>query len=89
MAENSFEFEHRDLHWGNILVRECSDTIQEFILDGELHQVESHNVKATIIDFSLSRFVLYTVSISAGVNWSLSRAVFISINNFTLSEVIS
>ena len=65
MAENSFEFEHRDLHWGNILVRECSDAIQEFILDGMSHHVETHNVKATIIDFSLSRFVGITVSISA------------------------
>jgi serine/threonine-protein kinase haspin len=54
VAENCFEFEHRDLHGGNILVRECSEKFQQYILDGQTLKVESQSVCVTIIDFSLS-----------------------------------
>ena len=55
VAEQTFKFEHRDLHWGNILVRDCQEkTI--FFLNGTTSQrfeVETMGVCATIIDFSL------------------------------------
>lgn len=57
VAENKFEFEHRDLHWGNILVAKTLDKFAEYIVDGKIVKVPTHGVKATIIDYTLSRMV--------------------------------
>ncbi|XP_071725467.1 serine/threonine-protein kinase haspin homolog [Rutidosis leptorrhynchoides] len=55
VAEAAFEFEHRDLHWGNILLnRKGSDTLQ-FIVDGKKVHVKTYGLVASIIDFTLSR----------------------------------
>ncbi|KAI3770900.1 hypothetical protein L6452_02048 [Arctium lappa] len=55
VAEAAFEFEHRDLHWGNILLsRKGCETLQ-FILDGKKMHVKTYGVVASIIDFTLSR----------------------------------
>lgn len=54
-AEFELEFEHRDLHWGNVLVKETKEKFVQFIVDGDVYQVETHGVMTTIIDFSLSR----------------------------------
>ncbi|KAK9054836.1 hypothetical protein SSX86_025915 [Deinandra increscens subsp. villosa] len=55
VAEAAFEFEHRDLHWGNILLsRKGSETLQ-FILDGKKMHVKTYKLVASIIDFTLSR----------------------------------
>ena len=56
VAEQTLKFEHRDLHWGNILVRDCQEKTISF-LNGSTSQqrfeVETMGVCATIIDFSL------------------------------------
>jgi serine/threonine-protein kinase haspin len=57
VAENKFEFEHRDLHWGNILVAKTSEKFAEYRVNGEIIKVPTHGVKATIIDYTLSRMV--------------------------------
>eukprot|EP00271_Cylindrocystis_brebissonii_P012813 TRINITY_DN32319_c0_g1_i1.p1 TRINITY_DN32319_c0_g1~~TRINITY_DN32319_c0_g1_i1.p1 ORF type:complete len:837 (+),score=156.81 TRINITY_DN32319_c0_g1_i1:272-2512(+) len=56
-AENSCGFEHRDLHWGNILVatdeedgHDCS-----YRINGEELQISKKGVHVSIIDFTLSR----------------------------------
>ncbi|CAJ1870717.1 unnamed protein product [Sphenostylis stenocarpa] len=55
VAESAFEFEHRDLHWGNILVgRSDSETLQ-FTLDGRKMLVKTYGLIISIIDFTLSR----------------------------------
>ncbi|KAK1421681.1 hypothetical protein QVD17_24211 [Tagetes erecta] len=55
VAEAAFEFEHRDLHWGNILLsRKGSETLL-FILDGKKMHVKTYGLVASIIDFTLSR----------------------------------
>lgn len=58
MAEKALLFEHRDLHWGNILVRESDEKTIPFKHKDECYEVETMGVKATIIDFSLSRMTL-------------------------------
>uniref|UniRef100_A0A1B0F0A5 non-specific serine/threonine protein kinase n=1 Tax=Phlebotomus papatasi TaxID=29031 RepID=A0A1B0F0A5_PHLPP len=51
------EFEHRDLHWGNILISNTDEKEIEFLYNGELIAIPSHGVCVTIIDYTLSRMV--------------------------------
>ncbi|CAB3403272.1 unnamed protein product [Caenorhabditis bovis] len=54
VAETEIEFEHRDLHLGNVLV--CRKQMElRYKLNGSEMSVRSHGVKASIIDFTLSR----------------------------------
>ncbi|KAK4328817.1 hypothetical protein Pmani_000791 [Petrolisthes manimaculis] len=55
VAEQQCEFEHRDLHWGNILVASTCETEFSFNVDGETYTLKTHGLKATVIDFTLSR----------------------------------
>lgn len=48
-------FLRRDLHWGNVLVRTTTAKKGSFLLDGELHSLETKGVLVSIIDYSLSR----------------------------------
>ncbi|KAF3956877.1 hypothetical protein ACB098_03G007000 [Castanea mollissima] len=55
VAEAAYEFEHRDLHWGNILLsRNGSETLQ-FTLEGKHMVVKTFGLLISIIDFTLSR----------------------------------
>ena len=55
VAENALEFEHRDLHWGNVLICRTEDEFVESALLGEKMMVESQGVRVSLIDFTLSR----------------------------------
>jgi len=55
VAEKALEFEHRDLHWGNVLICRTGDEFVESALLGEKKMVESHGVRVSLIDFTLSR----------------------------------
>ncbi|KAI5424627.1 serine/threonine-protein kinase haspin homolog [Lathyrus oleraceus] len=56
VAESAYEFEHRDLHWGNILVSRSDDSATlQFTLDGKNLLVETYGLMISIIDFTLSR----------------------------------
>ena len=63
VAEERLQFEHRDLHWGNVLVREESGrpqggaaaTTLRYQVSGRDFAVKADKVRVTIIDFSLSR----------------------------------
>lgn len=57
VAEKNFQFEHRDLHWGNVLIDKTSAKFVEYCVDGKVIKVPTHGVKATIIDYTLSRMV--------------------------------
>lgn len=57
VAESKYQFEHRDLHWGNILVLPTVEKTLTYYLDGKQIDVPTHGVKATIIDYTLSRIV--------------------------------
>ncbi|KAJ1292094.1 hypothetical protein BS78_02G366000 [Paspalum vaginatum] len=59
VAESACEFEHRDLHWGNILLAQ-DDTPDRnhkmsFILQGKRMHARTFGLNVSIIDFTLSR----------------------------------
>ncbi|EEB17107.1 conserved hypothetical protein [Pediculus humanus corporis] len=56
-AENAFEFEHRDLHWGNILISKTCEKSTTHVLNGVKYEIPTKGVKVSIIDFTLSRVV--------------------------------
>ena len=62
VAETALQFEHRDLHWGNVLVKATNDEYIEYLLDGKSLLVKSYGVKVSIIDFTLSRLFKGTLS---------------------------
>ena len=59
VAENACQFEHRDLHWGNVLVRRSDSSDRGGRLECTMNDVdisvETSGVNVTLIDFTLSR----------------------------------
>ena len=55
VAEAALNFEHRDLHWGNVLVKAAKREHVDYWVAGNRYRVDTHGVEITIIDFSLSR----------------------------------
>ncbi|KAK9377757.1 uncharacterized protein V1513DRAFT_476651 [Lipomyces chichibuensis] len=53
-AEMFVDFEHRDLHWGNIVLHRPED-VKDMMANLSLGDEGSVNVRATIIDYTLSR----------------------------------
>ncbi|XP_024875583.1 uncharacterized protein LOC112456988 isoform X1 [Temnothorax curvispinosus] len=57
IAEKALEFEHRDLHWGNVLVSRTKEPYIYYNLGGREVKFPSKGVKVSIIDFTLSRML--------------------------------
>ncbi|KAI8497802.1 Serine/threonine-protein kinase haspin [Branchiostoma belcheri] len=55
VAEAALQFEHRDLHWGNVLVRKGGEQSSTHHLAGEEVCVDTRGLDVSIIDFTLSR----------------------------------
>ncbi|XP_037573195.1 serine/threonine-protein kinase haspin-like [Dermacentor silvarum] len=55
VAELELEFEHRDLHCDNVLVNTTQQEVIEFVLHGQKIRVRTAGVKASVIDYTLSR----------------------------------
>ncbi|RVW77373.1 Serine/threonine-protein kinase haspin-like [Vitis vinifera] len=55
VAEAAYEFEHRDLHWGNILLSRKDSEMLQFTLEGKNMFVKTFGLSISIIDFTLSR----------------------------------
>ncbi|CAI9736426.1 serine/threonine-protein kinase haspin [Octopus vulgaris] len=55
VAESALKFEHRDLHWGNVLVHPCPDDVVDFSIKGIKMSLPLMGMEASIIDFTLSR----------------------------------
>ena len=64
VAEESLMFEHRDLHWGNVLIKrtECKEI--QYKSCGEDVCIKSAGVFVSIIDFTLSRLTKGTPAVS-------------------------
>ncbi|XP_063987618.1 uncharacterized protein LOC135167889 isoform X2 [Diachasmimorpha longicaudata] len=55
VAEKSLDFEHRDLHWGNILISRTNEKEINYRLNGDDIKFPCQGVRVAIIDFTLSR----------------------------------
>ncbi|KAE8706424.1 putative hydrolase [Hibiscus syriacus] len=55
VAEAAYEFEHRDLHWGNILLSRKDSVTMKFMLEGKQISFRTYGLSVSIIDFTLSR----------------------------------
>lgn len=56
VAENALQFEHRDLHWGNVLISKVNDDkCSTFTLNGRKIVLPTDGVEVSIIDFTMSR----------------------------------
>ena len=55
VAEECMQFEHRDLHWGNVLVKPTEEETVKYCLNGEEFELDTHGVQVNIIDFTMSR----------------------------------
>eukprot|EP00210_Caulerpa_lentillifera_P009420 g8981.t1 len=55
IAEEACQFEHRDLHWGNLLLTRTSQNSISIKLKGQQIECQSGGIKTVLIDFSLSR----------------------------------
>ncbi|XP_019664620.2 serine/threonine-protein kinase haspin [Ailuropoda melanoleuca] len=55
VAEVSLHFEHRDLHWGNVLLKKTSLKELHYTLNGKTSTIPTRGVQVNIIDYTLSR----------------------------------
>uniref|UniRef100_A0A3P9ISS2 Serine/threonine-protein kinase haspin n=1 Tax=Oryzias latipes TaxID=8090 RepID=A0A3P9ISS2_ORYLA len=68
VAEQELHFEHRDLHWGNVLVKTTRQRKGSFLLNGETHHVETNGALVRIIDYSLSRLEIDELTVSCDIS---------------------
>ncbi|XP_061326210.1 serine/threonine-protein kinase haspin [Pezoporus flaviventris] len=55
VAEQELYFEHRDLHWGNVLVKKTNVKKLSYVLNGATHTIPTAGIHVNIIDYTLSR----------------------------------
>ena len=55
LSAQALQFEHRDMHRGNVLVKRTKEEFIYFRLNHKEYYIRSHGVRATIVDFTLSR----------------------------------
>ncbi|XP_058532271.1 serine/threonine-protein kinase haspin [Ochotona princeps] len=55
VAEESLHFEHRDLHWGNVLLKKTNVRELQYTLKGETRAIPTCGLQVNIIDYTLSR----------------------------------
>ncbi|KAJ3086377.1 Serine/threonine-protein kinase haspin [Quaeritorhiza haematococci] len=55
VAEKKLNFEHRDLHWGNVLVAPTKVQVLSYQMGERLVKVQTGGIRVSLIDFTLSR----------------------------------
>nr|XP_020514192.1 serine/threonine-protein kinase haspin [Labrus bergylta] len=68
VAEQELRFEHRDLHWGNVLVKTTKQKTGSFLLNGAVHSLETRGVLVRVIDYSLSRLEIDDLTVSCDIS---------------------
>eukprot|EP00873_Tetraselmis_striata_P040156 jgi/Tetstr1/460420/TSEL_005681.t1 len=57
VAEKACQFEHRDLHWGNILLRRSDQASASCTYNSNALSLDTSGVEVVLIDFTLSRLI--------------------------------
>ena len=60
-AEALYEYEHRDLHMGNIMVRNTQKRTLTFVVNSKQYHVDTDGIRAFIIDNTFARMRIGTV----------------------------
>jgi serine/threonine-protein kinase haspin len=60
VSEEALGFEHRDLHWGNVLLQPATSITTSFRFRGQNIEVQTQGMLVTLIDFTASRLQLLT-----------------------------
>ncbi|XP_028657607.2 uncharacterized protein haspin [Erpetoichthys calabaricus] len=68
VAEQAFCFEHRDLHWGNILVKKTNNVKEEYMLNGTKRNLTTHGYHVNLIDYTLSRLEIDGLTVSCDIS---------------------
>ncbi|XP_033869869.3 uncharacterized protein LOC117408725 [Acipenser ruthenus] len=68
VAEQALCFEHRDLHWGNILVKKTNVKEGKYTINGTTYNVMTNGVHVNIIDYSLSRLEIDGLTVSCDIS---------------------
>uniref|UniRef100_UPI003AACD941 serine/threonine-protein kinase haspin n=1 Tax=Centroberyx gerrardi TaxID=166262 RepID=UPI003AACD941 len=68
VAEQELHFEHRDLHWGNVLVKTTKQKKGSFLLNGTAQSLDTRGVLVRIIDYSLSRLEIDGLTVSCDIS---------------------
>ncbi|XP_044047008.1 uncharacterized protein haspin isoform X2 [Siniperca chuatsi] len=68
VAEQQLCFEHRDLHWGNVLVKTTKQKTGSFVLNGAARSLDTKGVLVRIIDYSLSRLEIDDLTVSCDIS---------------------
>eukprot|EP00096_Caligus_rogercresseyi_P015813 TRINITY_DN828_c2_g1_i1.p1 TRINITY_DN828_c2_g1~~TRINITY_DN828_c2_g1_i1.p1 ORF type:complete len:429 (+),score=159.08 TRINITY_DN828_c2_g1_i1:450-1736(+) len=83
VAEERLSFEHRDLHWGNILIQGTEEESFTYHFDEDTsYVVLSSGVKATIIDFSLSRLSIHDLDVDIFKDLSEDETLFNAVGDY-------
>uniref|UniRef100_A0AAZ3P7L3 non-specific serine/threonine protein kinase n=1 Tax=Oncorhynchus tshawytscha TaxID=74940 RepID=A0AAZ3P7L3_ONCTS len=85
VAEQELCFEHRDLHWGNVLVQSTKEKEGRFLLNGTNHSLETRGVSVRIIDYSLSRLEIgQSTSLPLSLSLSLYPSLYLQFGIYRL-----
>lgn len=57
-AERQFNFEHRDLHISNILIKRTKKPEVEFIIDNQIYKLSTNGYRCFIVDMTFSRLTV-------------------------------
>ncbi|XP_041127658.1 uncharacterized protein LOC121327584 [Polyodon spathula] len=68
VAEQALCFEHRDLHWGNILVKKTNLKEVKYTINGITHNVVTNGVHINIIDYTISRLEIEDLTVSCDIS---------------------
>ncbi|XP_015199436.2 uncharacterized protein haspin isoform X2 [Lepisosteus oculatus] len=68
VAEEALHFEHRDLHWGNVLVKPTKEKEGKYTLNRTPGSFETSGVHVNIIDYSLSRLEIDGLTVSCDIS---------------------
>jgi serine/threonine-protein kinase haspin len=86
IAEESMEFEHRDLHCSNILIKQTKQSVASYVLNGCKFDISLNGIKATVIDTTFSRTKLKVALKTNCENESIVKIFFNDLSDLCLDD---